>query len=457
MSEDKQPVEVTREILQKHFMYPIYEASALLGVSVNDLKAICRQHGIKRWMYSGKRKNSYNGTSGENNKFSSFSAKSEQPQIQIYENFKSASFTTYEQKPLKPQKTKPNSPKPTNTRRGSLTEEAEKLKRLKISGYNKRGSQTTTTTQQYQTQQQQQPVEVKQEITSSELQQQYQQYQQQQQQQQQQQFQQFTQIPQTQIQQVPQPFQQQQQIQLQFQQQFQQKQKQLSPPPQQYYQQQQQQYQVTGTTTGGPSFTQMQKKRPSIVSDDILQQMPKTKKRSSTASLQSCDTENDSRSESSQKKYIKISTSHFHLPKYQSLGDFQIQTSPEEQIPPSTYETNTDFSNFSSNNNNLGNNHGFYANFSNHSSMPSINSLSNQYTASFTDNSPNTNPNYNKKNLISFDEISELEEDPALNDFLGDDNYEPESFDYDSLFRKFFQKNLTFFQPEFSMKKDQTM
>eukprot|EP01080_Neovahlkampfia_damariscottae_P006261 gene6261-10269_t len=43
--------QVTFQQVSRHFGSPIYEAAACLGLSVTELKAICRQNNLKRWPY----------------------------------------------------------------------------------------------------------------------------------------------------------------------------------------------------------------------------------------------------------------------------------------------------------------------------------------------------------------------------------------------------------------------
>jgi hypothetical protein len=327
MSEEKRLSEISKEILQQHFSYPIYEASALLGVSVNDLKKICRSHGIKRWMYSGKRKNSYNGA--DSNKFSSFSSKTDTSQTtqEKYENFKSASFSN-----LSVTQKRPTTPvnSPINVlRRGSLQENGstvENMKRLKISG--NRNSQTE--------------------------------------------FNNFV------------------------------------------------------GTAGLPP----QKKRSSVLSDEILLQMPVQKKNKSYSLLGSSMSQfsssegkkssGSSGEEISFQQYPTNSGITMQTPGGQSADRLYLQSqlSNYQMVPMEEPLQNT---NQSKNNSSSG----FYNN-SHHGSMPEvIKSKSN----SFVD----IQKRDTKFVEFSFDEIPEIEEDPSLSDFLGDDGL-VEAFDYNSLF-----------------------
>jgi hypothetical protein len=324
MSDEKRLSEISKEILQQHFSYPIYEASALLGVSVNDLKKICRSHGIKRWMYSGKRKNSYNGA--DSNKFSSFSSKTDTSQTtqEKYENFKSASFSN-----LSVTQKTPSTPvnSPINVlRRGSLQENGstvENMKRLKISG--NRNSQIEFNTQ---------------------------------------------------------------------------------------------------------VLPQVQKKRSSVLSDEILQQMPVQKKNKSYSLLGSSQSQfsssegkkssGSSGEEISFQQYPSNSGIPMQNPVGQSVDRLYLQSQlssyqmvPIEQEP--LQKTNQTRNNSSS---------GFYSN--SHGSMPDV---IQSKSSSFVD----IQKRDTKFVEFSFDEIPEIEEDPSLSDFLGDDGL-VEAFDYNSLF-----------------------
>ena len=48
--------EETLKIMSKYFDKPLYEAAACLGLSLTDLKQLCRDVDLKRWPYHGLKK-----------------------------------------------------------------------------------------------------------------------------------------------------------------------------------------------------------------------------------------------------------------------------------------------------------------------------------------------------------------------------------------------------------------